>query len=181
MSMHTKASILWVLLLQSRKFAIGDMEVLASFTTMHSDLCAKKANISHAEVPAALLPEPKHQSNGNKRKEPDQPSDPPPGKRQKDNNKNCWHNLLRAKLETPLEKAGFPTFTAILKFCNNADPSSIIPRDGKVCTPNIFFGRCQHGLRCTKQHRLATDSKADKILTMVERFINEPEKLVKGQ
>ena len=134
MSMQTKASILWVILLQSRTFAIGNMEILASFTTMHADLCAKKGTISHAEVPAALLPDTKATST-NKRKDNPDNADAPPSKRQRENNKNCWNNLLRSKLEQPLKIANYPTFTAIMKYCDNADPSSAVPRDGRVCTP----------------------------------------------
>ena len=38
MSLQTKGSILWIVLLQARKFGQGDVNVLCKFTTMHADL-----------------------------------------------------------------------------------------------------------------------------------------------
>lgn len=137
MSRHTKASILWIILLRSRTFALGDMEVLAAFSTMHTDLCAKQGLITHAEVPALLLQE-KNPPKSHQKAD-TTTTDPPPTKRVRDN-KNNWHPLLKSKLEGPLATAGFPTFTAIMKYCDGAVPSSAVPRDGKVCSPNIFFG-----------------------------------------
>jgi hypothetical protein len=55
MSIMTKASILWVILLQARQFATGNMDVLAEFSALHANLVAKQANIYHAEVPAELF------------------------------------------------------------------------------------------------------------------------------
>ena len=55
MTIQTKASILWITLLQARQFAMGEANVLCEFSTMHSDLCAKRANIHHGEIPQDLL------------------------------------------------------------------------------------------------------------------------------
>ena len=51
----SKASILWIILLQSRQFAICEMGVMCEFQTMHNDLRAKRANIHHSEMPLELL------------------------------------------------------------------------------------------------------------------------------
>ena len=51
MSMATKGSILWILLLQSCQFALGKVNLLCEFTTMHEDLCAKRAVILHSKMP----------------------------------------------------------------------------------------------------------------------------------
>ena len=55
MSMTTKASILWILLLQTRHFASGSFSTLAEFRNMMDRVTAKDGSISHAEVPAALI------------------------------------------------------------------------------------------------------------------------------
>ena len=48
-------SILWIILLQSRQFALGEMNMLCEFKTMHSDLRSKKAAIYHGEMPMELV------------------------------------------------------------------------------------------------------------------------------
>ena len=54
MSIQTKATILWIVLLQARKFSMGDMDVLAEFLAMHQSLCAKCITLEHADVPQEL-------------------------------------------------------------------------------------------------------------------------------
>ena len=55
MTTNTRAAILWILLLQSRQFAMGNMDILSEFATMQSDLRAKRGVITHAEVPIDLV------------------------------------------------------------------------------------------------------------------------------
>ena len=55
MSMTTKGSILWIVLLQSRQFALGEVNLLCEFTTMHEELRAKRASIMHSEIPSDLI------------------------------------------------------------------------------------------------------------------------------
>ena len=50
MSLSTKGSILWIILLQSRQFALGEVNILCEFSTMHKDLCTKWATIHHSEM-----------------------------------------------------------------------------------------------------------------------------------
>ena len=63
MTKLSRASILWIILLQSRHFAMGSTIILAEFTSMQSDLCAKRGQITHAEVLAELVLEP-HKRSG---------------------------------------------------------------------------------------------------------------------
>lgn len=55
MSVGTNGSILWIILLQSRHFALGKLDVLYKFSTIHSDLQAKRSVIQYSEFPAELL------------------------------------------------------------------------------------------------------------------------------
>ena len=43
MTLAKKGSILWIILLQERQFALGEVNMLCEFTTMHEDLRAKRA------------------------------------------------------------------------------------------------------------------------------------------
>jgi hypothetical protein len=178
MSTRTRASILWIILLQSRTFALGTDTILAEFATMQASLAAKVGVIHHAEVPLALvdIPKPpKRKPNGD---------DPPPDQAKKPttrNNPNCWHPLLKAKLSGPLAKAGYPSFTSIMQFVEK-NPSEIISDRSSWCTPNAFFGSCYLGDKCKRQHKIVTDAQAEKILQILEKFISHPDQLkAKGQ
>ena len=55
MSQKTKGSFLWIILLQNRHFSMGWMGVLAEVSTIHSGISAKRAVISHVELPTKLV------------------------------------------------------------------------------------------------------------------------------
>ena len=55
MTLNTKGSMLWIILLQSRQFSLGEVNVLCEFTTMHKDLRAKRAAIHHSDMPLDLI------------------------------------------------------------------------------------------------------------------------------
>lgn len=57
MSRKTKAPILWIILLQSRQFAIGEIASLAEFLAMYTNLAAKHSLIIHVEVASELIEE----------------------------------------------------------------------------------------------------------------------------
>ena len=71
MTTTTKASILWIVLLQSRQFSIGNMEILAEFQSMHTNLTAKQGTIIHAEVPSELLDDSQNTRHSDDNKEND--------------------------------------------------------------------------------------------------------------
>eukprot|EP00957_Ditylum_brightwellii_P174785 13308263-Ditylum_brightwellii.AAC.1 len=56
MNLVTKASIYWILFLQSRHFLSGETAKLAEYKVMVDNFTAKQANIAHAELPEALIP-----------------------------------------------------------------------------------------------------------------------------
>lgn len=55
MMLSTKGSIIWIVLLQSRQFSLGEVNLLRAFITIHEDLRAKRAAILHSEMPSELL------------------------------------------------------------------------------------------------------------------------------
>ena len=181
MTQMTKASILWIILLQSRNFALGDDTILSEFSAMHANLSSKQGNIFHAEVPQALLsPVPPTTLGSNKRKSttPETEPDKPIAKKPRQNLNN-WHPTLKEKLTIPMTKAGFPTFTTIMQYVDK-DPNEVISDRSSWCTPNAFFGRCFLGEKCKRQHKIVTDVQADKIVKMMDKFITNPEDVRKG-
>ena len=181
MSKMARASILWIILLQSRTFALGDDTILAEFTTMHANLASKQGHIYHAEVPKALLQNDENPT-GTKRKGTQQTPDAIEHEPKKPrSNPNCWHPTLKAKLSGPIQKAGNPSFTSIMQYVDK-NPADVIHDKSSWCTPNAFFGRCFLGDKCRRQHKIVTDVQAEKIIQMLSLFIDKPEKLkLKGQ
>jgi hypothetical protein len=185
MTNSTKASILWVILKQSRRFAIGEMGILQEFEEMHRSLAAKLASFSHAETPHQLLEE-THELDKRKPEPPQQPFDPNPYKKPRikppnfsGHNANTWHPKLREVLGPHLKNTNYPTFTSILKYCNG-NPEDIYPRFSTKCGPNAFFGRCMKGLNCTKDHSLPSDNEVEKILDMTKKFRLNPNGINRG-
>ena len=72
MTLNTKGSMLWIILLQSRQFALGEVNVLCEFTTMHKDLRAKRAAIYHSDMPLELI------SNSTDKEAPPKPNETTP-------------------------------------------------------------------------------------------------------
>ena len=101
-----------------------------------------------------------------------------PPKKPRKANPNTWHPKLKAALEGPLKDAGNPSFTKILNFCGNA--YHIVPKNSPVCAPNLLFGRCFHGDKCTKKHDLANDKQVEQILELTAPFRDDPKKLTTG-
>ena len=146
MTLSKKGCILWIVLLQSRQFSLGEVNMLREFTTIHEDLRAKKASILHSKIPSELL---KHSSTTSPppdriKKLPHKPDidvDETP-KRQRVANPNNCHPKHMAALKRPLQTAGSPTFTKIMNFCKK-DAYSIFPKP------------CKHSLswQCPFWHR----------------------------
>ena len=157
---------------------MGDTQVLAEFSLMQSNLASKQGMITHAELPTELITKeakrkPK-QDRDTTTKDEDTPS-----KKLKGTNPNNWNPKLKSKLGQALHRAKYPSFTAIMRYCGT-DAEEVFPKDGKVCTPNAFFGRCHKGDRCTKEHKQANDSEVDKILLLTKKFIETPTELLQG-
>ena len=181
-TMSTKGSILWITLLQSQQFALGEMNVLCKFTMMHSDLRAKMATIHHSEIPMELI------TNS----APQVPPTPPPAvhenpgvdvdkipKKLRVSNPNNWNPKLKTALQGLLGEAGNPTFTKVMDFYKK-DAYSIVPKGYPVCAPNLMFGSCFFDEKCTKKHTMATDAQLQPVLELVNDFVKEPKKLALG-
>ena len=121
MMLSTKWLILWIVLLQSIQFSLGEVNMLCEFNTMHEDLRAKKASILHSVIPIELLTNSRTTSPP-----PDQIKNLPhkpaidvyvTPKRQRVSNPKNWHPKLMAAIKRPMQTAGSPNFTKIMNFC----------------------------------------------------------------
>jgi hypothetical protein len=88
-------------------------------------------------------------------------------------NPNTWHPKLLAALADPLKRAGIPSHSKILKYCE-ATAQDIVPQGSKICASNYFFGKCYDNKACKKIHQVATDEDAEKILKLCDKFIRDP-------
>ena len=173
MSQASKGSILWIILLQSRQFALGEVNILFEFTKMHEDLRAKKCCFHHSEVPMDLVTVPvdkgKQLSGGGD-----------PAKKRRVSNPNTWHPKLKEAMLPAIRKAGNPTFTQLLGFLK-MDASHIVARGSDECAPNTIMGACNYGDACRRKHRIASDRQVTQILEFVQPFLKHPEALRKGK
>ena len=154
---------------------------------MHEDLRAKRMHINHSELPSDLVTQatqPDESSSLTGKRSPGERAGEDldldkDTKRQRKPNPNTWSPRLKAALEGPLQEAGFPTFTQVLKFCKT-DSYGVYPRASRICAPNAFFGRCYYGEKCTRKHTLPTNAEATEILKILAPFIKEPKMLKSG-
>jgi hypothetical protein len=179
MSKRTKASILWIILLQSRQFAIGETNILAEFSTMQANLSAKNGLISHAEVPIELVETVNKKKRKNESNQ-DKTTDDNPSTRQKTSNPNKWHPRIRSALQEPLQKAGNPSFSKILTYIGKS-AEEVYPLIGRKCAPNTFLGKCFGGDKFARDHTLPTDEEVNHVLSLTEKLVNNPMGLTQGK
>ena len=180
MSAQTKATILWIILLQARKFSMGDMDVLAEFSAMHTSLCAKCITLEHADVPEDLYVK-KAPASKKRERDKEVKLEVDKHKKQRGSNPNTWHPKLQAALKDAMLTAKNPSFGAIIRCCNK-QVSDVYPlfSSNKICTPNAITGTCYNKEKCSRDHSLPSDDEVTKILEMVKPFIDSPERLARG-
>jgi hypothetical protein len=169
----TKASILWVILKQSRQFSIGEMDILGEFKTMYEHLNGKLCSYHHAETPKIL-----YETDIKKRKANNDPNDKDQ-KLIKRDNPNTWHPKLKEALGEQIKAMHYPTFSAIMRYCGT-NASDVYHIHSKKCAPNAFFGRCTKGKECTKDHSLPKTTDVEKILELTKKFREDPSGITRG-
>jgi hypothetical protein len=181
MSTLTRGSILWVLLKQSRQFAIGEMDILQEFKGMHEMLANKMLGFTHAETPNELITNSTPTPPGSKRK----PTDPPLSKNKPTDikkprlNPNTWHAKLKSTLEPAMQASGNPGFLQIMKYCEQ-DLNEVYKLFGDKCAPNVCFGQCSRGKECPRQHTLPNDAQVAKVLEITKKFLDNPTGILRG-
>ena len=167
---EAKTSMLWIILLQYRRFAqgkmIGDGDAwcLGEFTNLVNLIKAKTCgNITHIEVRSELHTPSKKKWEQAKRKESDLDSDKddtPKKKKTKKKPKKVESRIiqpysaeLKAMFHKPLEDAGNPTFGKVCEYCNITIPRLLPDLGSKDCRQFILTGTCMYGKSCKFHHR----------------------------
>ena len=182
---QTIASILWIILLQSRHFAVGQMTgktgILPEFKLLQDDITAKRGNISHAELPAKFLETPQKpkgpstDDNGTTSGQGGGTLPPSPTKTPRVEHTVTLHPLIRDKLGGLLKNAAARnlSISTLCKVCNTS-PKHLFPA-GKCATAAVF-GTCTMA-RCKRQHVTPTDEEAKVIVEKFAPIINDPTKI----
>ena len=168
MTEQAKASILWVILVQARHFAKGETTIKPEFSNLKNCLQRKDADFRYGMVPKNLISERKR-----KGEELETESKLKKIPARTENNPNTWNPKLRAALSTPLLRGKNPSLTKICRYCNI--PATVLAGNKAVCRSNLVLGKCRLGSNCKFSHTMATDTEADSILSLLEKFIHNPE------
>jgi len=185
-SHEVKSSILWIILLQSRRYAqgkmVGENACLGEFTNMVNLIKAKNCEtITHVEVPTDLL-----SPTGKKRKEQSHQKDSAttnndvtggdaPKKKVKTAAIMAPYNAeLKDFFEQPLKDAGYPGLNRICKF-SGLEQNQLLPTlDKKTCRSYLIMGKCMWKHDCKFAHNTATKEEADTIIKKLQRFKDDP-------
>ena len=182
---QTIALILWIILLQSRHFTVGQMSgptgILPEFKLLQDDITAKRGNISHPELPAKFF-KPPAKPKGSSSEENSTATDtgggsipPSPNKTQRVEHTVALHPLIPDKLGGLLKNAAAQNLSIsnLCKVCGTAPKHIFLP--GK-CATTAVFGTCTI-LRCKRQHVVPTDEEAKLIIEKFAPIINDPTKI----
>jgi len=185
LSHEAKTSMLWIILLQTRRFAQGKMigheACLGEFTALVHAINSKNCeNISHVEVPTDLLdPSRKRKPQGQDTKAKEgstaQGDDEPRNKR-----KNAgrlvhpYSHELAEFFKQPLKDAGNPGLTRICEYCGISRKQLLPELSSKDCEQFLVMGTCMFGTNCKFDHRTATKKQISEIKEKLKRFKDDP-------
>ena len=202
MSLRKRASMLWIVLVQTRHFGAGKLNILPEFENMLKQLQRKDLKISYSECPCALwsvsmikrkLLDTKSTCTfiplEKKPRTPEGGTTPGGGTREKDKtnktqkdkvymDENKWHPLLKAAFKPALEKAGNPGFLKVFNFCGLQ--STGIPGLDKrknYCFQRHTHNYCRNGAYCNRNHDMKSDQDANLFIKAYEPFLKDPEAL----
>ena len=180
-SKKQRASIAWIMTLQTKHFFRGEQDTLAEFIMMKNNIRARSPLIYHIEVPAALYEDDSKKTTGIKRAIDDQ-SGPITGKETgKDNEKPKrtkvqLHDLLLKHFVKGIWSFNPKIrFREMCKYCNV--PVASLHKDPTTCFLGMF-NRCSYRSKCNKIHRMATTEEAQHIVNLLDKAIKNPEKIV---
>lgn len=192
LSHEAKTSILWIILLQARRFAqgkmIGNDACLGEFTALVHAIQAKNCeNISHVEVPTDLLePSRKRKAQANDTKEGDvsggKEEEKPNSK--KNNVSRVVHPYstdLAEFFEQPLKDAGNPGLSRICEYCGISRKALLPDLTSRDCEQFLVMGKCMFGNNCKYDHRTANKKQIANVKEKLKRFKDNPLGLLAGE
>ena len=182
MTTKTRASILWIILIQSRHFAAGKMKgdraMVAAFTQMSNNI-KTNSPIEHGDVPPSLYtpkssPTSNYNGNSNKRHLVN-PSNPPTKRTTnsltKEEVKASQHPLIASALSDLANIKPRPYIGAICRAANISSQDLFKSRP-HLCLKAQFWGACRPN--CEHEHKLVTDEEAKAMLQKIQPAIDNP-------
>ena len=150
--------------------------MLPAFTQMQQLLASNMDNmVYHNNTSKELYVVEAKEIAKPKKDTPVQETSDPLAKKTRAASPNTWHNDVKATLEKPIQIAGHPTFSKVMKFCGaQTQQFRIYPKGSKVCEPNAFFGKCQDEEACERSPRLLKQNEVTKMRKTVKKIIDEP-------
>ena len=186
---EVKTCILWIILLQSRRFSQGKMEgpnaCLGEFTNMVNLIKAKNCEtITHVEVPTELLSPAatKRQVETMAKRQVVEEGEAPGGtkKKQKTRVNHPYSKELAEFFKKPYLAAGQPSLNSMCAY-SGVTQEQLVPNLARnECRSWIIMGKCMFGDKCKFQHRTATKDEVESITTKLKRFKNDPLGCKKG-
>ena len=185
LSHEAKTSMLWIILLQARRFAqgkmIGNEACLGEFTALVHAINSKNCeNISHVEVPTDLLePSKKRKALETDTKEKDvSRAKGEEGPSSKKNNVgrvvHPYSTDLAEFFKQPLQDAGNPGLTRICEYCGITRKQLLPDLTARDCEQFLVMGKCMFGTKCKFDHRTANKRQISDVKDKLKRFKDDP-------
>ena len=186
---EVKTCILWIILLQARRFSQGKMKgqnaCLGEFTNMVNLIKAKNCEtITHVEVPTELLAPTAHKrttmDTTNKGNGTEGGGDETGGKKKKTRLNHPYSTELAEFFKKPLMEAGEPYLNAICSYCG-VTQEQLLPNLAKTdCRQYLITGKCMYSKNCKFHHRTAKKDEIESIMSKLKRFKEDPLGMKKG-
>jgi hypothetical protein len=183
LTLDVKSAILWIILLQARRFAqgkmIGETPCLGEFIHMSNLVKAKSCEmISHIEVPTDLLRPSKKRSGAAKTVDTTNKTvtdaDPFPKKGKATPQIQPYSQELKKIFDQPMKDANYHGINRICEYCA-VSKEAIIPNMGRDdCIQYLLTGNCKYGKQCKFHHKTATKAQVIGITAKLDRFLKDP-------
>ena len=183
LTVDVKSAILWIILLQARRFAqgkmIGETPCLGEFIHMSNLVKAKSCEmISHIEVPTDLLRPSKKRSGAAKTVDTTNTTvtdaDTFPKKGKATPQIQPYSQELKKIFDQPMKDANYPGINRICEYCA-VSKEAIIPNMGRDdCIQYLLTGNCKYGKQCKFHHKTATKAQVIGITAKLDRFLKDP-------
>ena len=188
-SKETIASVLWIIMLQSRHFAAGQMTGDTPFLPVFNQLLLDvnmERPIKHGQVPSSLFEV--HSVLGKNKNPPTGTQNifiPDPKKGRFDPNSNGMVIVERPEIYHPAMKSAMAKFKAlkprptVLKLCKACGTQSnrLFPNSPDVCVRGQLWGACER--TCKYAHRTLPDTEIAEAIRQLQKVIDNPSLLPK--
>ena len=192
---NVRATLPWIILLQSRVFAEGEMATsadtdevvgcLGEFVNLKNSIMGRTlTSIAHDDLPDQLKADPMQNSvtAGKRNLAAVQPPlaaltpGEPPKKTPRDQPvRQGFNKAMEALLGEAVKKADFPSVQRMCQFCGVTRENLLPDFNCKVdCLQFCLFGKCSFHQRCKYNHRFASKQQVQAVRTKLKRFLDDP-------